>query len=306
MLGLVAERGLELREVASADQLNLQAALDERRGVRHLLPEAGARLRVAEAGFCDAETSGTFPSAAEYDGIEVTLKQSVAGGLLDYKQSWGGRGSGNFGSYKAPLKLQATTEFQTVFIPWSEYTNKWSDFTGGCTDHGAICCSAEHPEVCPTAAAKAKIETLGIWAEGTAGKFNVEIRSIRAAKAPHGNAGACAATEFCCPDAKHCLTPVPNKTCSSTTPCATGETCCPLTKICVKVGAACKSPCADQKSYCCPDAKHCLTPTNPGHLCDPSDKSACAAKEGCCPLIKECVSVGAACVPSDDKPDWVL
>ena len=180
-------------------------------------------------GFCDAETTASagkpFPSAAEYDGIEVTLKQSVAGGLLDFKQSWGGRGSGReSGSYKAPLKLKDTTDYQKVYIPFTEYTNKWSDFTGGCTDHGAICCSADHPEVCPTAAAKAKIESIGIWAEGTAGKFNLDIRSIRAVKAPSGGAGACAATEFCCPDAKHCLTPVPDKTCSTSTPCATGET----------------------------------------------------------------------------------
>mgnify|MGYP002632700958 CR=1 FL=1 len=267
--------------------------------------------KLSAPGFCDAETTAPagkpFPSAAEYDGIEITLRQNIEGGLLDYKQSWGPRGTGNFGSYKAGFKLQPTTDFQTVFVPWSEYTNKWSDFTGGCTDHGAICCTPEHPEVCPTAAAKAKIETIGIWAEGTAGNFSLDIRSIRAVKkTPSVSGGACAATEFCCPDAKHCLTPVPEKTCSSTAPCATGETCCPLTKICVKVGAACKSPCADPKSYCCPDAKHCLTPTNPGHLCDPSDKSACPAKQVCCPLIKECVSVGAACDPTNDKPDWVL
>ena len=45
MLGLVTKRGLEVREVAGADQLDLQAALDKRRGVRHLLPEAGAPRR---------------------------------------------------------------------------------------------------------------------------------------------------------------------------------------------------------------------------------------------------------------------
>lgn len=99
---------------------------------------------------------------------------------------------------------------------------------------------------------------------------------------------------------------MPGKTCGNAAPCASGETCCPLTKICVNVGAACKSPCADQGSYCCPDARHCLTPVNPGHLCDPSDKKACRTGDVCCPLIKECVSVGAACTPSDDAPDWIV
>jgi hypothetical protein len=107
---------------------------------------------------------------------------------------------------------------------------------------------------------------------------------------------ACSATEYCCPDAKHCLTPVPKKTCG-TSQCAADETCCPLTKICVKVGAVCTSTCKDQKSYCCPDAKHCLTPTNPGTLCDPDKKDACSGTDVCCPLVKECVSVGAACSP---------
>ena len=47
-----------------------------------------------------------------------------------------------------------------------------------------MCCSKEHPEVCPTASAKATMETIGIWGEGTAGTFDMEIKAIRAVKAP--------------------------------------------------------------------------------------------------------------------------
>merc|ERR1712178_454416 len=56
----------------------------------------------------------------------------------------------------------------------------------------------------------------------------------------------CSSKEYCCPDAKHCLE-------ASTTSCASDAkacdgnkefpVCCPLTKLCVKVGAACESPC---------------------------------------------------------------
>eukprot|EP01051_Picozoa_sp_SAG22_P014527 SAG22_NODE_1774_length_3609_cov_3.611681_4_plen_105_part_00 len=81
--------------------------------------------------------------------------------------------------------------------------------------------------------------------------------------------------------------------------CSASETCCPITGLCVTVGAACKSPCADAKSYCCPDAKHCVVPTAPGKLC--STDAACKAKEVCCPLTKLCVEVGAACVPPSDN-----
>ena len=38
--------------------------------------------------------------------------------------------------------------------------------------------------MCPTASAKATMETIGIWGEGTAGTFDMEIKAIRAVKAP--------------------------------------------------------------------------------------------------------------------------
>ena len=50
VLRAVAEGRLELLELARRGQLDLQAAADERGRVRHLLRQAGARLRVAEAG----------------------------------------------------------------------------------------------------------------------------------------------------------------------------------------------------------------------------------------------------------------
>jgi hypothetical protein len=105
-------------------------------------------------------------------------------------------------------------------------------------------------------------------------------------------------TSYCCPDAKHCLTPIdPPKACSATAKCATGQTCCPLTKMCVSVGPACVPPTVcPATSYCCPDAKHCLTPVKAGTFCDPKVKTSCAATEVCCPITKECVKVGAACV----------
>jgi hypothetical protein len=143
-------------------------------------------------GFCDAETSSPpnapFGDASAYDGIELTIK--AVGPLRDFKQSWESAAApiagkyGRSGSYKASFTLTDSEDWQTVFVPWGDYTSRWSDFTGGCTDHGAVCCSADNPEVCPSAAAKAAISQLGIWGEGTAGKFNLQIRSIRAVEAP--------------------------------------------------------------------------------------------------------------------------
>ena len=105
---------------------------------------------------------------------------------------------------------------------------------------------------------------------------------------------------YCCPHAKRCLAPIKGKSCSANaTACAAiaGAVCCPLTKMCGIPGAPCESPC-DSKSYCCPEAKHCLTPVSPGTFCTGGGtQGSCATGQLCCPLTAECVSVGAACVP---------
>ena len=112
-------------------------------------------------------------------------------------------------------------------------------------------------------------------------------------------ASACAATEFCCPDAKACLTPTGVSCSKDATACGAKEICCPFTKECVTASHPC-TPVTTCKAteFCCPDAKACLTPVAPGTMCDPTDKTACTATKGaiCCPLIKQCVTAGVACV----------
>eukprot|EP00935_MAST-01C_sp_MAST-1C-sp1_P002050 g2050.t1 len=56
-----------------------------------------------------------------------------------------------------------------------------------------------------------------------------------------GPAGVCKSTEYCCPDAKKCLTPTHKSCQGNANACSAGEVCCPLTKLCVKPGAACIS-----------------------------------------------------------------
>jgi len=117
------------------------------------------------------------------------------------------------------------------------------------------------------------------------------------------SAGPCASTEYCCPDAKACLTPS-NISCAADEKVCDGDfpVCCPVTKLCVKPGNPCQSKCEDQvSSYCCPDAKHCLKPTNPGSLC--AADSDCGANGVCCPLTKLCVAVAEVCDPADVEPN---
>ena len=128
------------------------------------------------------------------------------------------------------------------------------------------------------------------------GEWNASALAINWADGNSWTAVKCSATEYCCPDAKHCLTPSTVQ-CQTDSDCTRGApTCCPLLKICVAVGVPCVSPCADQNSYCCPDAKHCLTAVS-NKFCHGSSTN-CATGEVCCPVTDLCVTVGAACVPS--------
>ena len=112
--------------------------------------------------------------------------------------------------------------------------------------------------------------------------------------APPTPGPVCTSTEYCCPDAKKCLTPTATSCAKDATVCAAGQVCCPLTKICVTPGADCVSPCAG--SYCCPEVKKCLTPASPDTIV--SGPGACSAGSVFCPLTKLCVYAGpSACVP---------
>ena len=147
-------------------------------------------------GFCDAEVMIPAVDASEYDAIEITLRSH--GELTAFKSSWGGKGvpkdpnchhpgcQYQTGSFKASFNVtqqSATAAPQKIVIPFTEYTYEWSDFTGGCTDHGAKCCDPEEtPNTCPSKTALASISQVGIWGEGTAGTFALDIFSVRAVK----------------------------------------------------------------------------------------------------------------------------
>ena len=128
------------------------------------------------------------------NALEISLISK--GALKAFKTSW----SGKFvpkdptchhpgcqyepGEFKAGFNVTGTGEMERIVVPMTEYTSSWSDFTGGCHDHGAVCCSAAHPEVCPDAKALSAVTQVGIWGEGTAGQFELDIKSVRAIKLP--------------------------------------------------------------------------------------------------------------------------
>ena len=145
-------------------------------------------------GFCDAEVKIANVDASTYDAIEIIMRSH--GELTAFKSSFGGKGvpkdpnchhpgcQYQTGSFKAGFNVtqqSASAPPQRIVIPWEHYTYEWSDFTGGCTDHGAKCCDpTASPNTCPSKTALSQITDIGIWGEGTAGKFAVDIFSVRA------------------------------------------------------------------------------------------------------------------------------
>jgi len=91
-----------------------------------------------------------------------------------------------FKSFKSDFTVQRNDGvWHTVAVPFEKFSNDWSQYTGRCdtTDPNGKkhkCCSAEHPEVCPTKSNLKHISQLGLWAEGVAGKFHLEVKWIRA------------------------------------------------------------------------------------------------------------------------------
>lgn len=147
-------------------------------------------------GFCNAFVTIPNKDASQYDAIEITLRSH--GPLTAFKSSWGGKGvpkdpschhpgcQYETGSFKASFNVtqqSATAPPQKVIIPFTDYTYEWSDFTGGCTDHGAKCCDpTQSPNTCPSKTALSQITQIGIWGEGTAGDFALDIFELRAIK----------------------------------------------------------------------------------------------------------------------------
>merc|ERR1711871_799772 len=233
-------------------------------------------------GFCFARTSTSkkdFPDVSSKTALEIEYTAAVD--YTGFKAAFAADTLiVQFESFKADFNVTAGSTVAT--IPFNSFSNKWSSATGEPTKKSP-----------PTAKNLRDISQLQIWAEGVKGPFNLQIKEIRASNgAP---ATVCKTTEYCCPDAKKCLTPTSTSCKHDATACGDGEVCCPLTKICVKPGADCAAPDVCKTSeYCCPDAKACLTPTNPGVFC--TDASSCKSSEVCCPLTKLCVAAGKSCV----------
>jgi hypothetical protein len=155
-------------------------------------------------GFCKIATNTgffhrhTFPDVSQFIAGSLYLEvRSSTPAYKGYKVAFSAKnvtrprpGMHHAGpSFKADFSLggssSAAGEWTTVKIPFSSFSVDWSEFTGECdtkdpTGEQHLCCTSEHPEVCPKDYHLRQLTGFEVWAEGVEGKFSIDVKSISA------------------------------------------------------------------------------------------------------------------------------
>lgn len=123
-------------------------------------------------GFCFARTKDTkssdFADVSSAKNLELVLKNT--GDVQKFHMAFSADTLiRQFKCFKADFNTTSSQDFQTVKIPFGSFSNEWSQSTGEPTGKSP-----------PSKKNLHDIEDLQIWAEGTAGKFHLEIKEIRA------------------------------------------------------------------------------------------------------------------------------
>jgi hypothetical protein len=168
-----------------------KAVIDESAQLAHWAGEVRIVPSLKAPGFCNLETTDQlttrYPSAAGTTHLVMMLR-TTSPDYRGFKVSFAARTlNPQFKSFKTDMDLSQAPSGQwyQVALPWTAFSNDWSPYTGECntTDPtGKIhhCCSAAHPEVCPTESDLKEIQALGVWTEGASGNFSMDIAWIGA------------------------------------------------------------------------------------------------------------------------------
>jgi len=149
-----------------------------------------------------AKSDFTFADITGYDNVALRVKSSTPD-YKGFKVEFAAPGipkTSTFsgGSYKADFNLTSSADWQVVEVPLTRFSYDHSDYTGRCDSKDPksvfhpmgeqhYCCDKSgfepsKPEVCVDAKYLNHINNLGVWAEGVAGDFNIEIDWIGATK----------------------------------------------------------------------------------------------------------------------------
>jgi len=151
-------------------------------------------------GFAKIVGSAEFADITGFDHIALRVRSSTPG-YKGFKIEFAAPGipkTSIFGgaSYKADFALNGG-DWQVVEVPLTSFSYDWSGYTGRCDTKDPTstfskgvqhyCCdkSGLQPskaDVCVDSKFLSKINSIGVWAEGVVGDFNIEIDWIGASK----------------------------------------------------------------------------------------------------------------------------
>jgi hypothetical protein len=121
---------------------------------------------------------GKRNSASNYTHMVITAKSTLP--YLGFKFSFGADTLNlQFKCFKADFEMQSTGEWETIYIPMTEFSNNWSSYTG----EPIVKCS-DDASVCPTEENLDDIRQIGFWMEGAEGDFDFTLKSVQAGIAP--------------------------------------------------------------------------------------------------------------------------
>jgi len=147
-------------------------------------------------GFCNAETTGVlkrFNDASGYSHLEVRMRSFIK--YDGWKVSFAANTfNPQFASFKAGFILPGDGHWYDIAVPFASFSNDWSPYTGDCdtldpTGRQHVCCTPETTNVCPKPDDLSSIQQIGLWAEGAAGEFHVEVQWVRATNRATGDTG---------------------------------------------------------------------------------------------------------------------
>jgi len=160
----------------SSSTVEMSQGFADYKGTTRIVPALKA------PGFTIAMTEGfpflsKFPDVSSMDGLTISVRN--IGNFTGYKIAFCDSHINFYRcqvqSFKADLVVPSSADggFQDVFVPWSEFSDKWNAATGKHT--------AKSP---PGASSLNSITQLQIWTEAVEGDFHLQFQYVRASKAP--------------------------------------------------------------------------------------------------------------------------
>merc|ERR1712093_896029 len=128
-----------------------------------------------------------------FNGTSDLKVRSSTSSYKGFKAGFGAKNvpkSSTYGgaSFKAGFQLKASSDWQVVKVPITDFSWDWSAYTGRCDtkDPGQggkqhhCCGTGDAAQYCPKESHLSTINGLEVWAEGVAGDFHIEIQWIGA------------------------------------------------------------------------------------------------------------------------------